>query len=98
MRFRFKKKTLDLLYYEEKGTRKYPTEAIDAFFKVMSIIAAAVDVRDLYAMKSLHFEKLTGKRKKERSVRLTKQWRLTMILKEDERGNYLLILDIEDYH
>ena len=64
----------------------------------MSIIEAVPDIRDLYQLKSLHFEKLKGKRKDERSVRLNKQYRLTMKLEMDEKGNYLLILDIEDYH
>jgi toxin HigB-1 len=92
LRYRFKNKILDRLYYKGTGTQKYPTEVADAFFETMSIIAAAMDIRDLYAMKSLHFEKLSGKRKEERSVRLT------MMLEEDEQGNFLLILDIEDYH
>jgi proteic killer suppression protein len=50
------------LYYEEKGAHKYPAEVVDAFFEKMSIIEAAIDLRDLYALKSLHFEKLKGTR------------------------------------
>ncbi|OGO28146.1 MAG: plasmid maintenance system killer [Chloroflexi bacterium RBG_16_52_11] len=98
MRFSFKRKKLEDLYYEEKGAQKYPPEVINAFFHVMSIIDAIPDIRDLYQLKSLHFEKLKGKRKDERSVRLNKQFRLTMQLEVDDEGNYLLILDIEDYH
>ncbi|MEY3403765.1 MAG: hypothetical protein RLZZ86_3387 [Cyanobacteriota bacterium] len=66
---------------------------VDDFFEVMAIIDAAVDERDLYAQKGLRFEKLQGKRGKEgqRSLRLNAQWRL-------EQGNYLTIIDIEDYH
>jgi len=64
----------------------------------MSIIEAVPDIRDLYQLKSLHFERLKGKRKDDRSVRLNKQYRLTMRLEKDEEENYLLILDIEDYH
>jgi proteic killer suppression protein len=40
----------------------YPKEAVHGFRKVMQAIRAAVDERDLYAMKSLHFEKLKGDR------------------------------------
>jgi len=98
LRFSFKRKKLEELYYKEKGAQKYPPEVVDAFFHVMSIIEAILDIRDLYQLKSLHFEKLKGKRKDERSVRLNKQYRLTMKLEMDEKGNYLLILDIEDYH
>jgi len=98
LRFRFKRKKLEDLYYEEKGAQKYPPGVVDAFFRVMSIIEAVPDIRDLYHLKSLHFERLKGERKDDRSVRLNKQYRLTMRLEKDEEENYLLILDIEDYH
>lgn len=98
MQFDFRSKKLSLLYFEEKGSRKYPIEVITAFFNSMTIIQAAKDIRDLYAFKSLHFEQLSGKRKNQRSIRLNDQFRLTMILKNDKNGNYLLLLDIEDYH
>ena len=98
MHFEFKKKRLELLYYQEKGAHKYPPEVIDAFFEKMSVIEAAVDIRDLYVMKSLHFEKMKGARSDERSIRLNKQFRLTLQIIKDEQGNWLLILDIEDYH
>ena len=98
MHFHFKKKKLEELYYEEKDVHKYPTEVVDAFFHVMGVIEAAVDIREFYNLKSLHFEKLKGSRKDEHSMRLNKQYRLTMLLEKHEKGNSLLILDIEDYH
>lgn len=99
MRFRFKDKKLEFLYTEEKNAHKYPN-VIDDFFEVMAIIDAALDERDLYANKGLHFEKLSGQRGKQEqwSLRLNKQWRLIVALKEDEDGAYLQIIDIEDYH
>ena len=69
-----------------------------AFFEVMTLIDSAPDERTLYDLKSLHFEKLKGKRKHERSLRLNKQWRLIVEVLKDSEGNYLLIKDIEDYH
>jgi proteic killer suppression protein len=97
MRFRFKTKQLHDLYTQEKGAHKYPSQVIDAFFEVMSAIAAARDERDLYALKGLRFEKLSGDRKGERSLRLTGQWRLIVIVEEDDQGKCLLITSIEDY-
>lgn len=99
LRFQFKKKKLEALYTEEKDAHKYPG-VVDDFFEVMAIIDAAVDERDLYAQKGLRFEKLKGKRGKEgqRSLRLNDQWRLILTVDEDEQGNYLTIIDIEDYH
>jgi toxin HigB-1 len=99
VRFQFKSKKLAALYTEEKNAHKYPN-VIDDFFEVMAIIEAAIDERDLYAQKGLHFEKLSGQRGKQgqRSLRLNKQWRLIVTLAEDEAGTYLQIIDIEDYH
>jgi proteic killer suppression protein len=93
LRFEFKTKRLRLLYHEEKGALKYPTEVVDAFYKKMSVIEAAVDLRDLYALKSLHFEKLKGARSEDRSIRLNKQYRLILQIKKDQQGNWLLTLD-----
>jgi proteic killer suppression protein len=66
----------------------------------MSIIAAALDERDLYAFKGLQFEKLEGERgrKGERSLRLNGQWRLIISIEHDENGKLILIINIEDYH
>jgi proteic killer suppression protein len=84
LRYRFKKKKLDDLYYEEKGAARYPPEVVEAFFDIMGIIEAAVDVREFYQLKSLHFEKLKGRRKDEHSMRLNKQYRLTLKIEQDE--------------
>ncbi|MEH2146890.1 type II toxin-antitoxin system RelE/ParE family toxin [Nostoc sp.] len=99
LRFQFKKNKLEALYTQEKDAHKYPG-VVDDFFEVMAIIDAAVDERDLYAYKGLRFEKLSGKRGKkgQRSLRLNNQWRLIVTVNEDEQGNYLTIIDIEDYH
>lgn len=98
MKFIFQSKKIETLYYKEKGAKKYPAEVVDKFFSALAVIQAAQDERDLYALKSLHFEKLSGKRKDDRSIRLNKQWRLTLSVEKDASGNYVLILDIEDYH
>ncbi len=97
MRIDFKKKKLKALYTEGKNAHKYHG-VVDDFFEVMTIIVAAKSEQDLYAFKGLRFEKLSGKREGQRSLRLNAQWRLIVILEEDEEGEYLLIIDIEDYH
>jgi proteic killer suppression protein len=100
VRFIFKKKKIEELYTKEKNAHKYPNEVVDAFFEVMAIINAAVSEQDLYAFKGLRFEKLSGQRGKQnqRSLRLNQQWRLIVVIEEDNNGNYLLIVDIVDYH
>ncbi len=76
----------------------YPPEAVRGFRKVMQIIRAALDERDLYAMRSLHFEKLKGKRSHQHSLRLNKQWRLVVEISEGKPKNTISIIGIEDYH
>jgi toxin HigB-1 len=98
LRYIFKKKRVSALYEHEKNAHKYPSEVVEAFFSAMSVISAAKDIRDLYHLKSLHFEKLKGGRNEDRSIRLNEQWRLTLRIENDEKGNFLLIIDIEDYH
>ncbi len=45
----------------------------NGFRKRMQSIRAALDERDFYAQKSLHFEKLKGKRQHQRSMRINDQ-------------------------
>lgn len=98
MRFRFRGKKLRALYTDEKGCEKFPPEVVDAFFTVMSYIAAAADERDFRALRSLHFEKLSGDRKGQHSLRLNKEWRLIVRLQTDGTGKYLSIEDIENHY
>ena len=98
MRFRFQTRKLRRLYEEEYGARKYPEQVVDAFFDVLAVIDSALDERDLYALKSLHYEKLKGARRGQRSLRLNEQFRLIVEWGEDEAGKHLVIVAIEDYH
>lgn len=100
MRFRFRSSKLQHLYETEAEARRYPLEVVDGFFEAMSVIKAAADERDLYALKGFHFEKLQGQRGKagERSLRLNKQWRLIVKVEQDVQGKLILILDIEKHY
>ena len=102
MEFRFANTKLESLYLNQKGRHRWPAEVIDGFRKAMSLIDAVTDERDLYSFKGLHYEKLSGDRTGERSLRLNQQWRLIVTREcssEEEGGTtYLLIHAIEDYH
>ena len=98
MRFYFADRKLEKFYTEEKGAHKYPEGVVDAFFDVVALIADAPDERDLYALKSLHYEKLKGKRRHQRSLRLNDQFRLIVEREEDDEGKLFRIVSIEDYH
>jgi len=96
--FVFSNRKLERLYTEERGARRYPPEVVEAFFRVMAVIAGAKDEQDLRAMKQLHYEKLEGKRKHQRSLALHGGFRLVVELVEDDEGRYFSIVEIVDYH
>ena len=98
MRFYFADNKLKRLYTEEKGARKYPEGVVDAFFEALDVIEGAPDERDLYALRSLRYEKLKGKRSNQRSLRLNEQFRLVVEQEEDQEGKFFWIVAIEDYH
>ncbi len=98
MEFEFPNRKMERLYTEEKGARRYPPRVVDAFFEVIRAIESAEDERDLRRLKHLHFEKLKGGRRHQRSLALHGPFRLVVQLREDEDGACLLIEEIVDYH
>lgn len=68
------------------------------FRQRMQLVRSAPDERDFYALKSLHFEKLKGARSHQRSMRLTKKWRLIIELVPQGESKVARVISIEDYH
>jgi proteic killer suppression protein len=95
---RFSFGTRDLVHLYVHGSNQYHPNLVKAFRRVIDIIAAAPDERTLRGMKGLRMEKLHGDREGQYSVRLNDQYRLIFSVLRDEGGNYLLILDVVDYH
>jgi toxin HigB-1 len=85
------------MYSNKRYGGRYPQAIAKAFRKCMQVIDSATDERDLYAMKSLRFEKLQG-REPERSMRLNRQWRLIVELEESGPRKRVRVKGIEDYH
>ncbi len=98
MKVRFRDDTLQRLERDADFDAGYGIAVIRAFRKRVQFIRAAADERDLYAMKSLHFEKLKGKRSHEHSVRLNDQWRLVLRFEGNREQRVAVIVGIEDYH
>ena len=73
-------------------------ELVRLFRKKIWFLRQAVDERDLYGMKSLHFEKLQGARAHQRSIRLNKQWRLILEIVDARKEKTVRVIGIEDYH
>ena len=73
--------------------------AIDrGFRKAMQAIRSANDIRDLYVLKGLHFEKLKGARDHQHSLRINDKWRLIIELRNVGSRQIVRVMSIEDYH
>jgi len=98
VRIVFLDKKLEALYTHEKGAHRVDPAVLEAFFEVVAAVQAARDPQDLRALKSLHYEKLKGDRKGDRSLRLHKGRRLVVREQRDGQGIYIEIVAIDDYH
>lgn len=98
MEVSFEDPTLERLEADPRFTAGLDAALVKAFRKRMQFIRSALDERALYAMKSLHYEKLKGDRTGQRSIRLNDQWRLILRAAEDDAGKRIVILSITDYH
>jgi proteic killer suppression protein len=79
--------------------RNMPQGIVKIYRKRMQIIRAALDERDFHKLKSLHFERLEGKRKHQHSMRLNDQYRLVLeLLDKNPQRKVVKIVSIEDYH
>jgi proteic killer suppression protein len=98
MDVRFEDASLKQVEADPSYTAGLDGAVVKIFRKRMQLIRAAPDERVFYALKSLHYEKLQGDRKDQRSMRINKQWRLILRMEDDESGKLVVIISIEDYH
>ncbi len=77
---------------------RFGAELVTQFRKKVGFLLSASDERDLYAYRALRFEKLAGPRAGQRSIRLNDQWRLIVRLADDEKGRFVSVVEIVDYH
>jgi len=98
MEVKFEDDRLDRLEIDHGETLGYPGAVVRGYRKVIQVIRAAIDERDFYALKSLHFEKLQGPRSGQRSIRINKQWRLIINIEKQGSRRLVKIISIEDYH
>lgn len=95
----FANKDLDRLEIDSTYTANYSQGLVKAYRSRMNIIRQAIDERDFYALKSLHFEKLGGKRKYQHSMRLNDQYRLIIeLIESNPKHKTVKIVEITDYH
>ncbi len=99
MRVSFRSADLDRLETEAGFDGGHAPGVVSAYRKRMQQIRAALDERAFYALKSLRFKRLQGKRSHQRAMRLNDQWRLILEFEETGgKGKTVVVVGIEDYH
>ena len=89
---------LERLEREDVARTKFSRDLVTLYRRRMQLIRAARDERDSYALKSLHYEKLSGWRSYQRSMRLNKRWRLILEFETLDDSRTVVVVGIEDYH
>lgn len=98
MEVQFQDDDLDRLERDRDFYCGYSQAIVSAFRKHLWYIRHIPDERDLYAKRSLQFERLKGKRDHQYSIRLNGQWRLILEFDENTNPKTVLVIGIEDYH
>jgi toxin HigB-1 len=98
MEVHFRDKKLDRLEADSKFDADLAQAVVTAYRRRLQIIRAAPDERVFYALKSLHFEKLQGKRSHQHSMRLNDQWRLIVEFEGAAPNKTVVVVGVEDYH
>ena len=98
MEIEFDDDDLDRLETDARYMGGFSATVASLFRRRLQTVRSAPDERDLYALKSLHFEKLKGQRSHQHSIRLNDQWRLILEFKGKSPNKKVIIMAIEDYH
>ena len=98
MKVEFRERRLALIRTDRAAETRLPVAVIKSCREKLIELEAAPDERTLRNWKSLHYEKLSGDREGQRSIRLNKQWRLVFELDDCSSPPIANILGVEDYH
>jgi toxin HigB-1 len=94
----FKNQSLDRLETDASYSAGFGDALVKAYRRAMQHIRAASDERTLYARRSFRFEKLSGNRAGQHSMRLNDQWRLIVEIKGEASNKTIHVIEIVDYH
>jgi toxin HigB-1 len=94
----FQDQSLDRLETDPTYSGRFGNDLVKAFRKAMQHIRAATDERTLYSRRAFRFEKLSGNREGQFSLRLNKQWRLIVEILGEAPNKVVNVVEIADYH
>lgn len=98
MKVEIRDKRLALIRTDRAAETKLPFPVIKSLRQKLIVLEAAPDERTLRNWKSLHYEKLSGDREGQRSIRINDQWRLVFTLDEATTPPTIIVSGVEDYH
>jgi toxin HigB-1 len=94
----FKDQSLDRLETDAVYSAGLGDALVKAYRRAMQHIRAATDERTLYSRRSFRFEKLSGDRAGQYSMRLNDQWRLIVEIHGEAPNKAIHVIEIVDYH
>ena len=96
MTFSFADAELKVLYEAGSGklARRFPSDVVRAFFRVMLVIGSVGEARELRQFRGMRYHVLRGERTGQVALRLNDQYRLIVTMQKDG----LRIIEITDYH
>ena len=98
MEVEFRDSKLALIETSRAAETKLPLSVINSARRKLFLIRAAPDERTMRNWKSLHYEKMTGARKGERSIRLNDQWRMSIDLDDSRSPAKVVVLEITNHY
>jgi proteic killer suppression protein len=94
----FKDHSLDRVETDAGFSAGLGDALVRTYRRAMQHIRAATDERTLYARRSFRFEKLSGDRAGQYSMRLNDQWRLIVEIHGKAPNKIIHVIEIVDYH
>lgn len=79
-------------------SKRWGRDVVKAYRKTIQKLLAATDERDLYALRSLHLERLKGARSGTSSIRVDKQFRLIITFRTEDTCRTVIVIEMVDYH
>lgn len=98
MKVRYGDEDLSLVETNQAHRLRLPVDVVQVARRRIRFLRQARDERDLYAMASLHYEKLSGDREGQRSIRVNKQWRIVLEIDRDCDPLEVVILEINNHY
>jgi proteic killer suppression protein len=98
MDIEFRDKHLASIHTDRAAETRLPCSVIRSCREKFVVIRAAPDAHTLRNWRSLRYERLTGDRCSQHSIRLNDHWRLIFELDESCSPPVMIVLAIDDYH